>query len=70
MSDENEERSLLVDLLLLGVVVGLGLAAVYFTGNWEKMIKLIINLDKQFRPFISSLVESVKSVTGAINSIK
>lgn len=70
MSDNKSERGLLTDLIIFVVIVGLGLAAVYLTGNWDKMIKLLVNLDKELRSFFSMFVENIGSVIGVFGSLK
>lgn len=69
MSDEsNGKRGLLTDICIFAVVIGLALAAVYFTGNWDRMMKMLISLEKELRSFASMFLDNINSVVGVYSS--
>lgn len=68
MSEETKERGLLTDIAIFIAIVGLGLAAIYATGNWPWFLKMIANLEVEVRNFAEMFVNNVRSVTGVVKS--
>ena len=79
MSEENEksgekngekssERGLLTDIFIFLVLVGLGLAAIYLTGNWPWFMKTVANLDVEVRNFIKMFQENIGTVVNTVQS--
>ena len=70
MSDEEEKRGLLVDIAIFALVVGLGLGAVYLTGNWDRMMKILMSLDKEATALWHTLCQNIDDVANALNSVR
>ena len=68
MSEETKERGLLTDIAIFVVVIGLGLGAIYTTGNWPWFLKMLANLEAEVRSFISTLTTNIQSVTDVVKS--
>ncbi len=63
MSEESGgERGLLTDIFIFILIVGLGLAAIYFTGNWPWFLKIVASLQESVMDFVATFTENVKSV--------
>lgn len=69
MSDEEEKRGLLLDLGIFALVVGLGLAAVYLTGNWDRMMKILMSLDREFIKLWQTLCQNIEDVANIVDSV-
>lgn len=72
MSEESEksgERGLLTDIFIFLLLVGLALAAVYFTGNWPWFMKMVANLDVELRNFTKMFQENVGTVVNTVQNI-
>lgn len=69
MSDEEEKRGFLVDMAIFALVVGLGLAAVYLTGKWDLMMKILTSLDREALKLWQTLCQNVEDVANAVESI-
>ncbi|MBE6446917.1 MAG: hypothetical protein E7015_00280 [Alphaproteobacteria bacterium] len=70
MSDEHKSRGLLTDLLILTCIVGLILAAIYFSGNWGAFMTYVSNFDIEARKLLNTLVDNVSYVFGVFQSVK
>ena len=66
--DEKKERGLLTDIAIFIVIVGLGLAAIYATGNWPWFLKMIANLEVEVRDFAEMFVNNIQSLTEVVKS--
>jgi len=62
MSEETKERGLLGDIFVLAIIIGLALAAIYFTGNWPWFLKTVANLEVEVRNFVDMFTNNIKSV--------
>ncbi len=63
MSEESGgERGLLTDILIFVLIIGLGLAAIYFSGNWPWFLNIVANLQESVMDFVATFTENVKSV--------
>ena len=62
MSEETKERGLLGDIAVFAFVIGLALAAVYFTGNWPWFLKVVANLQAEVLDFVNVFTTNIKSV--------
>ncbi len=66
MEEENrteERRGLLTDLGIFALIVGLGLAAIYFSGNWPWFLKMVANLEAEAKDFANIFISNIQSVT-------
>lgn len=63
MSEEKRERGLLGDIAIFVFIIGLGLAAIYMTGNWPWFLKMVANLEAEIQDFISMFTSNIKSVS-------
>lgn len=66
--DEKKERGLLTDIAIFVVVIGLGLGAIYTTGNWPWFVKTVAGLESEVRSFISTFTTNIQSVTDIVKS--
>ena len=64
--DERKERGLLTDIAILIVVVGLGLGAIYTTGNWPWFLRTVSNLEVEARDFVKTFTSNIQSVTDTV----
>ncbi len=62
MSENTNERGLMTDILILLCVVGLALAVIYFTGNWDKFMTFVYNVDLEVRATLKELKENLNTV--------
>ena len=69
MSEESGgERGLLTDIFIFLLIIGLGLAAIYFTGNWPWFMNLVNRLMEGVFEFAAMFTENVKSVADVVPS--
>lgn len=59
---EGARRGLLGDIAVFAFIVGLILAAIYFTGNWSWFLKTVANLEVEIQNLIKTLTSNVKGV--------
>lgn len=62
MSEETKKRGLLGDIAMFLFIVGLALAAIYFSGNWSWFLRLMANLEVEIRDFVDLFMSNIKSV--------
>ncbi len=62
------ERGLLTDIFIFVLIIGLGLAAIYFTGNWPWFLKIMGNLQEGIMDFLATFTENIKSVQGDVGT--
>ena len=62
MSEEKQERGLLGDIAIFVVVIGLGLAAIYMSGNWPWFLKMVANFETDVKDFVNMFTTNVKDV--------
>ncbi len=69
MSEESGgERGLLTDIFIFVLIIGLGLAAIYFSGNWPWFMKLFDNFMDGLMEFMAMFTENIKSVAEVVPS--
>ncbi|MBO6055529.1 MAG: hypothetical protein J6P84_00905 [Alphaproteobacteria bacterium] len=69
MSEETKERGLLGDIAVFAFVIGLALAAVYFTGNWPWFLKVVANLQAEVLDFVNVFTTNIKSVINVAQNV-
>jgi len=70
MSEESGgERGLLTDISIFVLIIGLGLAAIYFTGNWPWFLEIMANLQEGIMDFLATFTENISSVQESSGAI-
>lgn len=69
MSEEKKERGLLGDIVMFALFIGLALAAIYFTGNWPWLMRVVASLEAEFQSFINMFKTNVGSVVDVVQNI-
>lgn len=64
---EDSKRSLLSDIGIFLLLVGLGLLAIYFSGNWEWFMIMLESFFNELMDFVNMFVSNVGSVAGSVN---
>ena len=64
---EDSKRSLLSDIGIFLLLVGLGLLAIYFSGNWEWFMIMLESFFNELMDFVQLLISNIGSVTGNVN---
>ena len=63
MSEESGgERGLLTDIFVFVLIIGLGLAAIYLTGNCPWFLKIVASLQEGVMDLLATFTENIKSV--------
>lgn len=69
MNEDESKRGLLVDIAIFAVVVGLGLLAVWATGNWDRMMKILMSLDREFIKLWQTICQNIGDVANIVESV-
>lgn len=69
MSEEKKERGLLGDIIMFAFLIGLALAAIYFSGNWPWLMKVVAMLDAEFCKFVDMFKTNVGSVIDVAQTV-
>ena len=57
------------DIAIFAVVVGLGLLAVWATGNWDRMMKILMSLDREFIKLWQTICQNIGDVANIVESV-
>ena len=64
---EKAGRGLLVDILIFLAIAGLGLAAIYLSGNWEWFLVVLDDCIREVKDFVQMLMTNIGMVYDTVS---